>query len=964
MGYTDADRFVYIPTADKDIGHALIRDQVRVALFGGAAAVKIGRFEIERRLGRGGMGELFLARDPQLRRRVAVKLLRPGWGPSSADERMRREAQALAQISHPNVVEVYEVGEHEGRPFVAMEYVEGRTLQAWRDEVQPSWREVVEVHVETGRGLLAAHRAGLVHRNFKPDNVLVSEQSDGRRVRVLDFGLARLAGLEDLQIQSTLDETRDQALTRPGTVLGTLAYMSPEQLRGEVVDAASDQFSFCVALYRAPWGEEPFAGRSVELRVAAMTLGPASPPVRRGMPRRLRKIVERGLACEPGERWPSMDELLIALERVIPRKRAWPALTAAGLVMGVGVGIAYERVTPEDPCRHVELRSAELWTDAHAERARARFEASGLTFAGSSFTRVHAALGRWTAAWSEQRMGVCRNGEEPGRRASCLDGVHAEVASLVDAMIAADERTITHAVESLAALPSLRAYDDDEAIRLGLAPVPEALEDELARRRKALAEARTLALTGHLREAGEAYAALERDTAEFDYKPFAAELEVARVSLRLEVGEPSASLPLLESAAKQAERARHDRLAAHAWTLLAHWSAGLPNSPREDAVQRLERAEIAAARLDSPPELEARLHCIRGVLLGRASRQADARAAFERGLELLGDLAVDEQEWRSIGAVANQWRPVCVAGLAELHTGREAIDLAERALAEAGALYGEDHPKVGHYEFALARLLLDSDAAAERRRGVALLEHVAAVWLAAHDESALAVGDAYVSLATVAIESGDVVEARRNVEAARGLYARALAPGAYQHAGPLLAAGLIESHVGNFGAALAHYDRARALLPDEPMFRSTRAEIDFNRARCLFALGRLDDASASFEALRGPEESRAEIEVMLAAVALRRGELARARTLLDGLAAPDLATSRVERGMLGALVDLRARREADCGAIAAGDIAALASSDAYEINRLLIDVGANEDERRCLGWTNAPEPLTEQRGQP
>ncbi|WP_170136345.1 serine/threonine-protein kinase [Nannocystis exedens] len=953
MNDSGADLFVYVPTPDRDIGHALLRDQVRLALFGGAAEVKIGRFEIERRLGCGGMGEVFLARDPELRRRVAVKLLRSGAGSSSAGERTRREAQALAQISHPNVVEVYEVGEHEGRPFVAMEYVEGRTLRAWLEETRPNWREIVAVYVEAGRGLLAAHRAGLVHRDFKPDNVLISEQDDQRRVRVLDFGLARLAGLDDLQLQSTVDDARDQALTRPGTVLGTLAYMPPEQLRGEVADAASDQFSFCVALYHALWGEQPFAGRSVEQRLAAMQRGPVPPPARRGLPRRLWKIVERGLAREPGERWPSMDELLTALERVIARGQAWPALTAAGLVMGVGVGVAYERATLEDPCRHIELRSAELWTAERAAQARERFEASGLAFAAGSYERVHAALGRWTTAWSEQRMGVCRSGEEQSRRARCLDGVHAEVAPLVDAMIAADERTVTHAVESLAELPSLRACDDDEAMRLGLAPVPEDMEDELARHRKALAEARTLALTGHLREADAAYAALARDAAEFAYKPFAAELEVARLSLQLEVGEPRASLSLLESAAKQAERARHDRLAAHAWTLLAHWSADRPTGPLVGTAERLERAEIAVARLDSPPELEARLHCIRGILLGHASRPADAVAAFERGLELFTEFVADEQTWRSIGAVANQWRPVCAAGLAKLHIGRQAIDLAERALAEAEALYGEGHPKVGNYEFALARLLLGSDAAAERRRGVDLLEHAAAVWLAAHDEAAVAVGDAFVSLATVAAESGDIVEARRNVEDARAIYSKALAPDDYQHAGPLLAAGLVESRAGDFGTALGYYDRARAFLPNEPTFLSTLGEIDFNRARCLFALGRLDDARSLFEALRGPEKSRPEIELALAGIALRRGEHARARALLDGLAELDLATG-VERSMLVMLIDRRAGRETGCGAIAPTDIAALEPGDRHEIDRLLIDVEASEDERRCLGWTNGP----------
>jgi serine/threonine protein kinase len=293
----------------------------------------IGRFEIERSIGRGEMGEVFLARDPQLGRRVALKLLRSrlGSAPGRARVRARREAQALALISHPNVVKVFEVGEHEQRSFLTMEYIEGSTLREWLGAAPRSWREIVAVFIEAGRGLSAAHRAALVHRDFKPDNVLISGTGKQRRVRVVDFGLARIDAAE-----------HDGGLTRPGALLGTPTYMSPEQLCGRPADAASDQFAFCTALYRALWGREPFAGRSVFHRLVQMEADQPTAP-RRGQRARLLlwPIIRRGLARDAVERWPSMDELLAALGRVLERRLVRTLITFVTAALGLCVGLGF-----------------------------------------------------------------------------------------------------------------------------------------------------------------------------------------------------------------------------------------------------------------------------------------------------------------------------------------------------------------------------------------------------------------------------------------------------------------------------------------------------------------------------------------------------------------------------------------------------------------------------------------------
>jgi serine/threonine protein kinase len=292
-----------------------------------STARKIGRFEIERSIGRGEMGEVFLARDPWLGRKVALKVLRSrlGAAPGRARARARREAQALALVSHPNVVKVFELGEHEQRSFLTMEYIEGSTLGEWLSAAPRSWQEIVAVFIEAGRGLSAAHRVALVHRDFKPDNVLISGGKDQRRVRVVDFGLARHDAGES-----------DGAMSRPGVLRGTPTYMSPEQLAGRPADAASDQFAFCMALYRALWDSEPFAGRSIFQRLLAMEADQPTPPCRARGARRLWPIIRRGLARDAADRWPNMDELLAALGRVLEHRIARGLvtfLTAARLML-------------------------------------------------------------------------------------------------------------------------------------------------------------------------------------------------------------------------------------------------------------------------------------------------------------------------------------------------------------------------------------------------------------------------------------------------------------------------------------------------------------------------------------------------------------------------------------------------------------------------------------------------------
>ncbi|MCA9663633.1 MAG: serine/threonine protein kinase, partial [Myxococcales bacterium] len=323
------------PTAG---GYAMQLAELRIrhSLLGERAEpLRVDRFALERELGSGGMGSVWLAHDAQLARPVALKFVVRDAG--TDDRWMFREAQGLARLAHPNVVPIYDIGAHEGRVWLAMEYVPGRTLRAWRRAEAPGRAAILEAWIAAGRGLAAVHRAGLIHRDVKPDNVLIGD--DGR-VRLVDFGLVRAierappaedatsgpesaserpSDLLSAELSRLMpiarDEVTEETLANHGALLGTPAYMAPEQLRCEPLDARADQYSFCVSLYEELSGERPYAGDSfAELRDAILRGSLCPPPAEAGIPRWLTAVLTRGLARDPADRFPDMDALLEALE--------------------------------------------------------------------------------------------------------------------------------------------------------------------------------------------------------------------------------------------------------------------------------------------------------------------------------------------------------------------------------------------------------------------------------------------------------------------------------------------------------------------------------------------------------------------------------------------------------------------------------------------------------------------------
>jgi hypothetical protein len=392
---------------------------VRTGLFGGGkAGPTIGRFRVESKLGEGGMGAVYEAWDEDLGRAVAVKVLsRATAGENTVGRaRLLREAKAMARLSHPNVVTVHEVGESEFGVFVAMELVRGQTLRDWL-AVDRRVDEILDAFAQAGAGLAAAHAIGLAHRDFKPDNAIVGE--DGR-VRVLDFGLARDASSpEDLNgakgTEGSLALGVD--LTRTGTIMGTPAYMAPEQFLCESTDPRTDQFAYCVALWEALDGRRPFAGQSFEeLRDAVVNGRRVSSE---GIPLRLRPVLERGLSTGREDRYSSMDALLDAMRPPASKRRRG---RAAGLILtGIGVTAAAvfasqfkDAAMPPPSCTPAVERVAQLWNAELRARGAKRFEHATLAHVPATWLSIERQVNAWTDAWAKDYDAFCAKSNDPG----------------------------------------------------------------------------------------------------------------------------------------------------------------------------------------------------------------------------------------------------------------------------------------------------------------------------------------------------------------------------------------------------------------------------------------------------------------------------------------------------------------------------------------------------------------------
>ncbi len=556
----------------------------------------IGRFVVLHAIGRGGMGEVYAAYDPELDRKVAIKLLRSRRsGSPEGRARLLREAQAIARLSHPNVIVVYEVGTFGDRVFIVMEFVRGDTVEAWLARGPRTWRDTLRVFRAAGRGLAAAHAAGIIHRDFKPENVMVTRDE---RVRVMDFGLARqVPGEGEAALtQSSVDAERDgvegpggylQAkITQTGMQVGTPAYMAPEQfVRGGVIGPHTDQFAFCVALYQALYGERPFEGNSIGAISANVVQGRVRPaPEKSQVPTWLRRILLKGLAVDPGQRFPSMVALLDALEKdpTVQRRTRLMVAGGAALVLGVAIGANRIGTDPRTLCAGGAARLAGIWEPGGASSTRKAairraFEKTTKPYAGQAFDAAAKLLddyvGRWVSTYEAACQATHVRGEQSAEvldlRMACLDERLGNARALTDVLLNADDGIVRNAASAAGSLPELDRCSDVALLRAVVRPP----EHKVARKRvdelkEQLARLIALLKSGQCARAEATAKDLIPAARETGYQPLLADVLNAAAFLGEDCGDPVAAVARAREAYVAANIGHHDQAAAEVAILL------------------------------------------------------------------------------------------------------------------------------------------------------------------------------------------------------------------------------------------------------------------------------------------------------------------------------------------------------------------------------------------------------------
>ncbi len=611
----------------------------------------IGRYVVVDVLGAGGMGVVYTAQDPDLDRKVAIKLLQAQHGvgsESGGQSWLLREAQAMARLAHPNVVAVHDVGEMPGdRVFVAMELVEGMTLRAWLRSPR-SWREVLHVMRAAGAGLAAAHAAGLVHRDFKPDNVLVG--NDGR-VRVMDFGLARLNSTEgdeaeertsDLQIEAR--SPLSERLTMTGAVLGTPAYMAPEIYRGQGADVLADQFAFGVALYEALYRARPFKRRDL----VGGTATPPKPPASAKVPAWLERIVLRAITLEPTRRFASMDEVLAMLAQDPTAGRRRLAIAGALVVVCGGAligalalrGGGRSSAAPE-PCTDAGTRLAGVWDSPAHTRLEAAFGKVGKPFVADTIRGTEKTLDAYAASWVTMRTEACKATRVHGSqteevltlRMACLETRLAELEALVGLFAAADEPLVLGAVGAAQKLSTLTECADVPAL-LSPDPLPKdpAARAQVTALQGKLAAARAMYKASRIEDTLARTTAIAADVTRLGHLPTEAGLHLMTGQALWVLKGPEAGEPELRKAVLAAEAGKADGIKVEALLQLTNLANGAGQF--DVATDRLQQATAGLARLGTNWDLKVRVLASEALLDLRQNQHAKAMEVARRAVEV------------------------------------------------------------------------------------------------------------------------------------------------------------------------------------------------------------------------------------------------------------------------------------------------------------------------------------------
>ncbi|MDQ3340921.1 MAG: serine/threonine-protein kinase [Myxococcota bacterium] len=783
---------------------------------------RVGRYTIGASVGRGAMGEVFRGDDTELSRPVALKRLHAPAGVASphlaADGRGRlvREARAAAQLQHPNVVAVYEIVTDGDDAVLACEWVDGVTLRDWLSAPDDrTWRDVLLVVAGAGRGLAAAHAAGIVHRDFKPENVLVDREG---RARVADFGLA--SGF-DVAEGTRVSAVTPLRVTVTGTIAGTPAYMAPELIDGGRPDARSDQFAFAVTLFEAVHGKYPFAGGTAEAIWASMATGRIVKRDRR-VPAWLDRALEKALAPEPHDRFESLDALLDLIERRSRRGMGIP-LAVAGAIGGIAVAgllMALPSRSEQAPCGDGLVD--DVWSQAVRAGYAKQFMAVSPSRSAASLAFADQVLEQWTGSWRLGRRAACAaEPQERKARTVCLDRVLGDLRAQLAVWSRADASIVDRTAQAVSSLPS--PVECTSAV--AAAPPSPAFAT-------ANAEVDALRRAGKFVEAGTKIGALVAAAANEEDLIAKARAYFSVASVEYELRKHAEARTHLAIAAQAARQAGDDRLLAETLVLDAATRI-VARKPAEalglcDAVDSLMPKGPIAARLES----------VRGEALTALRRPEEGIAAYQRAVAILETLAARDPSLR-LQLAAN----IGAAGTAMGHAGRpqDALVELERCRQIEEPLLGPNHPELGRTLFDMAHMhhkIGDFDKA------ITIYQRVRVIFVAALGESSLEVAAIDGALADMALSMGDLDKAYALATSAQKIYASSSSTPALLSSIET-ALGNIEQNRDRCAAAIPHYERALVAAKEAGEVGSRLAISYANVAGCLADVRR--DAEARNE---------------------------------------------------------------------------------------------------------------------
>ncbi len=704
----------------------------------------IGRYRVLDVLGRGGMGVVYRARDPDLDRELALKVVLPGSAAPRAQKRLLEEARAMAKLRHPSVVPVFDVGSTERGVYIVMPLVSGGTVYDWLRAAKRSWPEVLDCFLAAGRGLVAAHDAGLIHRDLKPRNILVS---DAGEVLVADFGIAARA-----------DESNDPMSGTPGSaqvssIAGTPAYMAPEQAASSTIDARADQYSFCISLWEGLCGERP---TDAETRTAggAGRLLDSGERKRGDAPAWLLRAVARGFSAAPERRWPSMAALIAHIEarRARPKKLAF--LTLGAVIAAGSAGLVL--IAPgsnADPCRDATGRLAGVWSPSVRARVEAAFSATGVSYASESLSRVIPAVERYAKEWRTARIETCRAGlvtrsqsaELHDRRVMCLERHLDVLRARAELFRDVDVETLPRAIELVESLPPLSDCSDITTL---LAGVPTPSEPKARARivdiERRIRDLDTFALRGAPKEVLERATALADEARGIGHPPTL--VMALRTLSEAQRSSGMSAETALRELAEAAAHARDDGALATAWSSLVHDLALARQLKEARALEPVAEAALTRAGAAQP-------------LVFRVNSDLGARAYAEDD----HDLAIARYETALAAASTPSERRSALTSLASALRASMKIDralpLIEEAVEVAEDAHGMNHPAVADALEMLAVTLQATGRAEDLTRASAVLERALEIRTAAFGAESQQAAKTLSVMASTATQRGGYAEA-------------------------------------------------------------------------------------------------------------------------------------------------------------------------------------------------------------